>query len=185
MKKKLKIAAFFVVIGMTAITLTSGISKEYRGNGGYKDLVEELYRQAVKQTDNLESIEDGIDKFYKKKNEAVEKYNSFIAYNNRYYEDAKSNAAAITEAATKQKAMDIIQKSEENYQKKMADWKTSIAALNANEKELNDLHALLEIMITAPLIEKYQTTGFPDNSKLKEANSDLLNVIEKIKAITH
>ena len=66
----------------------------------------------------------------------------------------------------------------------MTNWQNTIATLNANEKELTDLHALLEIMIAGTMIEKYQTTGFPDNAKLKEANGDLLKVIEKIKAIT-
>ena len=39
-------------------------------------------------------------------------------------------------------------------------------------------------MTTETMIEKYQTTELPNNAKLKEANGDLLKVIEKIKAIT-
>ena len=184
MKKRIKIAAFVVVIAITAVTLTSGISKEYKSDGGYKDLVEELYDQAVRQNDNLKSIEDDIEKFHKKRNEAIEKYNSFINYNNRYYTDSKSNAATITDAVTKQRANDLIGKSEANYKIKIADWQSSISAFNSSEKELSDLHTLLEIMITEPIIGKYQTTGFPDTTKFKEANDELLNVIDKIKAIT-
>ena len=93
MKKVYRIVAFVVVIAITAVTLTSGIRKDY--NGGGRDLVDELYEQAVKQNDNLESIEDGIGKFYKKREEAIEKYNSFTFYNNRYYTDAKSKVATM------------------------------------------------------------------------------------------
>jgi hypothetical protein len=185
MKKIFKISAFVVIIGITAITLISGTSKENRYDGGYKDLVEELYAQAVKQDKNLESIEDGIQKFYKKKSEALEKYNSFSSYNNRYYTDAKSNAATIADAATKQKANDMISKSEATYKAKLSDWQNTITALNTSEKEMNDLHTLLQIKITIPMIEKYQSTDFPDNARLKEANDDLLKVIEKIKMITN
>jgi hypothetical protein len=184
MKKYYKIAAFVVVIAITAITLTAGISKEGSRYGGGRDLVEELYDQAVKQNNNLEAIEDDIEKFYKDRAEAVEKYNSFVAYNNRYYSDAKSKAATITDAATKQRANDVINKSEAVYKAKIAGWQNTITTLNANEKELNDLHALLKIMVTEPMISKYQTTSFPDDAKLKEANGDLQNVIEKIKTIT-
>jgi hypothetical protein len=184
MNKTNKIAAFVVIITITALTLTSGISKDGIRYGGDRDLVDELYGQAVKQNDKLESIEDDIEKFYKNRNEAIEKYNSFVSYNNRYYSDARSKAATIADAATKQRANDVISKSEAAYNAKTIDWKNVLAALNANEKELNDLHALLKIMITEPMIAKYQATGLPDNAKLKETNSDLLKVIEKIKAIT-
>jgi hypothetical protein len=182
MKKAFRMAVFVLIIGITAVTLTSGISKER--SGGERNLVDELYSQAVKQNDNLGSIEDDIDKFYKKRNDALEKYNSFISYNNRYYSDAKEKAATIAGAATKQRANDIISKSEAGYTAKLTDWQTTIATLNAGVKELTDLHALLKIMITEPMIGKYQTTAFPDNSKLNEANGDLLKVIEKIKTIT-
>ncbi len=184
MKKVYRITAFVMVIAITAIILTSGIKKDYSRSGGGRDLVEELYDQAVKQNDDLESIEDGIEKFYKNRNEAIEKYNSFTSYNNRYYTDARAKAATIADAATKQRAYDLISKSEATYKAKTANWENSIAALNANEKELTNLHALLEIMIANTMIEKYQTSALPDNAKLKEANGDLLKLIEKIKAIT-
>jgi hypothetical protein len=184
MKKNYKIAAFIVAITIIAITLTSGIKKDYSRSGGYKDLVEELYDQAVKQNDNLESIEDGVEKFYKTRTEAIEKYNSYTSYNNRYYTDAKANAAIIIDPATKQRAYDLISKSETAYKAKIANWQNTIAVLNANEKELNDLHVLLEIMIADTMIEKYQNAALPGQTKLKETNADLLKVIEKIKAIT-
>ena len=184
MRKAYKFLAFAAGIAIVIVTLTSGISKEYSG-GGYKDLVEELYDQAVKQNDNLKSIEDGIDKFEKKKEEALAKYNSFTSYNYRYYNDAKAKATTITDATTKQKAIDIISKSEIRYNNKLTEWKLAIAALNTRETELNDLHALLKITITEQMIDKYQTTELPDNSKLKEATNDLPGLIQKIKAITN
>ena len=183
MKKYFKIAAFMLAIIVTALTLTSGVTKESRYGGG-RDLVEELYDQAVKQNDNLKSIEEGIEKFYKNKEDAIEKYNSFTSYNNRYYADAKSKAATIADAATKQKANDIISKSEAAYRTKTADWQNTIAALNANERELNDLHALLQVLITEPIIAKFQNSELPNSAKAKEVNGELLKVIEKIKAIT-
>lgn len=181
MKKYFKIAAFAAAVLLIAITLTSGIDKS---RGGYKDLVEEFYDQAVKQNRTLETIEDDIENFYKKREDAIEKYNSFTSYNNRYYADAKARAATITDATTKQRAGDHINKSETAYRARMASWQSSIATLNNNERELSDLHTLLKIMIATPVIEKYQQNNLPDNSKLNEANADLLKVIEKIKAIT-
>lgn len=181
MKKYFKIAAFAAAVLLIAITLTSGIDKS---RGGYKDLVEEFYDQAVKQNSNLETIEDDIASFNKKREDAIEKYNSFSSYNTRYYTDARANAANIADAAIKQRASDLITKSETAYRARMASWQSSIAALNNNQRELRDLHVLLKIMTATPVIEKYQQSSLPDNNKLNEANADLLKVIEKIKAIT-
>jgi hypothetical protein len=92
-KKYISFALLFVCAISAVLLLSSGISKESRYDGGGRNLVEELYEQAVKQNDNLESIEDDIEKFRKKKYEAVEKYNGFTSYNNRYYTDARETAA--------------------------------------------------------------------------------------------
>ena len=183
MKKYFKLGTFMLTIAIIVITLTSGDIKGSRSGGG-KDLVEELYDQAVKQNDNLKSIEEGIEKFYKNKNEAIEKYNSFTSYNNRYYADAKTKAITIADAVAKQKANDIISKSEAAYRTKTADWQNTISTLNANERELNDLHALLQVFITEPIIAKFQNSELPNSAKAKEMNSELLKVIEKIKVIT-
>jgi hypothetical protein len=181
MKKAFKIAAFAVLVTLTFITLTSGGLKR---DAGYRDMVEELYDQAVKQNDNLESIEEDIEKFGKKKQEALEKYNAYNAYHNRYYQDALSNAAMISDPATKKKADDIIATSEARYKTKIAGWQTTIAALNTGERELRDLHALLKIMISEAIIDKSQNSGLPDSGKAKEATGDIQGIIQKIKAIT-
>ena len=181
MKKFLKPAAFVAVILVTLIVLTSGIDKR---SGGYKDLVDEFYEQAVKQNSNLKSIEEGIDAFYKKREDALEKYNSFTAYNSRYYADARSHANTIPDATTKQRAAELVNKSEAAYLTKLSNWQSSITSLNSKERELKSLHELLKLMIATPVIENYQQNNLPGNSKLNEANGDLQQLVEKIKAIT-
>ncbi|HEX7844949.1 MAG TPA: hypothetical protein VF476_04050 [Chitinophagaceae bacterium] len=184
MRKTYSIAASILIIAASVFMLTAGISKDSRYGGG-RDMVEELYDLSVKQSDNLKSIEDGIGKFYRKRDESLEKYNFFTNQNSQYYTDARAKAATIADAAVKQKATDLINKSETRYLAKLTDWKNHIATLNTKERELKDLHALLKIMSSEPMIEKYQNASFPDNGKLKETNSDLQQLIEKIKAITN
>lgn len=184
MKKVYQTIALIVLVSAAVVTLTSGISKEMRYDGGGRDLVEELYEQAVKQNDNLKAVEDGIERFYKKRQDAEEKFNNYTYYNSRYYSDAKAKAAPVADSTTKQKATDLITKSENRLAAKLAEWKNTIAVMDANERQLRDLHALLKITVTVPMIEKYQADNLPDYSKLKEAGDELRTVIEKIKAIT-
>lgn len=183
MRKTYPLAALAGLLLFVFIVLTSG---DYKGryDGGYKDLVDELYSQAVKQNENLETIEEDIEKFYKKKTEALEKYNSYTAYNNRYYYDARANAASVADSATRQKAYALITKGESRYRTKTAGWQATIASLSKNEMELKDLHTLLKIVVTEPMMEKYQSNNLPEGTKATEANSDLQQLIQKIKAIT-
>lgn len=181
MKKYFKLAALAALVLISVITLTSGIDKR---SGGYKDLVDEFYEQAVKQNSNLKSIEEGITAFYKKREDALEKYNSFTSYNSRYYADARSHTNNIPDAATKQRAAELISKSEAAYLAKLSNWQTSITSLNNKERELKSLHELLKLVITTPVLENYQQNNLPDNSKLNEATGDLQQLIDKIKAIT-
>lgn len=184
MKKLIKLPVLLISTALLITFLTSGISKEKSDGGGYKDLVDELYDQAVKQNDNLQSIEDGIDKFYKKRSDAMEKYNGFTSYNNRYYSDARAKVNSISDSAAKRKANDLISRSEAAYYASLTEWQTIIASLNKKEKEMNDLHTLLKIVITEPVIKKYQDGNMPDNNKLKEAANDLQNIINRIREIT-
>lgn len=188
MKKIFKPLFLTAGIALLLITLSSGTSEipgsPERTNGGYRDMVEELYDQAVKQNDNLKSIEESIDKFEKKKADAMGRYNSFTSYNNRYYTDAKAKAATITDATARKKATDLIAQSEARYNSRLSDWRATITDLAIKEKELDDLHSLLMIVTTEPMISKYQSTELPDSQKLKDAANDLPGIIERIKAIT-
>lgn len=183
MRKTFPLAALAGLLFIFFIVLTSGDLKN-RYDGGYKDMVEELYSQAVKQNEKLETIEEDIEKFYKKKSEALEKYNSYTAYNNRYYADARAHAAGIADTANRQKANALVAKAENHYKEKIAGWQTTITSLNKKEQELKDLHTLLKIVVTEPMMEKYQNNNLPESSKANEANGDLQQLIQKIKAIT-
>ncbi len=146
--------------------------------------MEELYDQAVKQNDNLKSIEEDISKFYKKKIDALEMYNSYTYYNTRYYSDARAKTGQIKDATIKQRATEQLNQSETAYNTRIASWQKTIADMNTKENELDDLQILLKIVTTRPMIEKYQSRELPGSGKPKEANDKLLRLIERIKTLT-
>jgi hypothetical protein len=182
-RKVIKFILAFAAIAVLIITLQSNsIRKDY--GGGDRDVVEQLYQVEVKNNSNLSDIEDGIEAFYKKKKDAYAAYNTFTNFNTNYYIDAKRKANTINDATTKQKALDILTKSETAYFAKMTEWNATIATLNANEKELYNLHSLLKITVTEPVVAAYQTKELPDNKAATAVNTELTKIIEKIKVIT-
>jgi len=182
MKRMFKLSAYALIFALTVLTLTSGITKERSGGRG--NLVDELYNQAERQNSTLGNIADDIERFYKKKADALEKYNSFSAYHNHYYTDAKFNITLINDSTIKQKAANILKASETAYRNKLIDWQNTIAALYKNEQELKDLQELLKIMTTVPIVEKTQNSDLPSSDNIKQAQADLQKVIQKIKEIT-
>lgn len=184
MKKNILILSTILIGLFTIILLSSGTSKESRYEGGGTDLVQELYDQAVKQNEQLQYLQESISKFYKKKNEALEKYNSFTSYNSRYYSDARQKMEQLTDTLSKKKAMTLISNSESNYRKSLSDWQNRISSLNAKEKELVNLQSLLQIMISESMIAKYQSGNFPDNTRFREAAADIESIINRLKTLT-
>jgi hypothetical protein len=182
MKRLFKIAAYVFVFALTVITLSSGVTKERSGGRG--NLVDELYNQAERQNSTLESIANDIERFYKKETDALEKYNEFTAYHNHYYTDAKFSITAVNDSIIKQKAANVIKTSETAYRAKLVDWQNTIATLYKQEQELKDLQQLLKIMTTVPVVEKAQNSDLPSSENIKQAQTDLLKVIQKIKEIT-
>ncbi len=184
MKKKILIPTSFLAAVFAIILLSSGTSKESRYDGGGNDLVHELYDQAVKQNDDLQDLQESISKFYKKKNEALEKYNSYTNYNTRYYSDARQKMEQITDSVSKKKAIALISNSEKNYRNSLSDWQNRINMMNAKERELTNLHSLLQIMVSETMIVKYQSGNFPDNTRYKEAAAEIESIISRLKTLT-
>lgn len=184
MKKNILILSSCMTAVFTIILLCSGTSKESRYDGGGNDLVQELYDQAVKQNNDLQDLQESIGKFYKKKNEALEKYNSYTNYNTRYYSDARQKMEQITDSVSKKKAIALISNSEKNYRNSLSDWQNRINMMNAKERELTNLHSLLQIMVSETMIVKYQSGNFPDNTRYKEAAAEIESIISRLKTLT-
>jgi uncharacterized protein YjaG (DUF416 family) len=180
MKKKFLQIALACFIGIMAITLfSSNKTKEsnYR-DGGYGNLVDELYDKAVDKNSSLQDIESSIKKYYDKKETALRDFKKYDYYNTKFYVDAKSKLANIIDTASKEKARKLIAVSEANYLSKVARFHNEITSLEKNERLLNSVHELFKIAISTPVIEKYQTTDFPSINELQSLDNDLKNIIE-------
>ncbi len=182
MKKKFLQITLLGLIGIVAITIfSSNKTKEsnYR-DGGSGNLVDELYDKAVDKSDALAAIEANIKKYHDKKVAAIKDFQKFDYYNTRFYTDANGKLSNIKDTTIREKAKKIITISETNYIAKVALFNNQIAAIEKKEALLNNLHELLKISITTPIIEKYQSTDLPNSNDLQGVDNDLKNIIDVI-----
>lgn len=147
--------------------------KSYSRSG---DLTEELYQELVGKTPALKKLEDDLDAFRPKPNELNDKFNQFDSKSNSFYSSANYKATAITDSVLRKKIISIIMTSNKKYTSKTAELNSLLKQISNNGATLNDHHSVLKIVLTLPIIEKYQDDNKPNKKEFK----DLINQQEKL-----
>jgi len=148
--------------------------KSYSRSG---DLTEELYQELVDKTPQLKKFEDDLAAFRPKPNDLIsEKFNQYESKSNNYYSSANYKATAISDSLLRIKIIALITTSGKKYTSKTAEINSLIKLISKNGSTLNDQHTILKIVLTLPLIEKYQDDNKPNKKEFK----DLINEQEKL-----
>lgn len=147
--------------------------KSYSRSG---DLTEELYQELVGKTPALKKLEDDLEAFIPKPNDLKDKFNQYDNKSNTYYSSANHKAAAISDSLLKQKIISLIMKSNNKYSAKTTELYSLLKQISKHDATLHDHHSVLKIVLTLPMIEKYQDDNKPNNKEFK----DLINQQEKL-----
>jgi predicted transcriptional regulator len=138
--------------------------KSYNRSG---DLTEVLYQELVEKTPALKKLEDNLDAFSSKPNELIYNFNRFDSKSTSYYCSANNLAMEISDSLLRMKIVSLIANSSSQYAAKTANLNSLIEQFNKNGATLNDYHTVLKIVLTIPLIEKYQDDNMLDNKEFK------------------
>lgn len=147
--------------------------KSYSRSG---DLTEELYQELVGKTPSLKKLEDDLDAFIPKPNDLKDKFNQYDSKSNSYYNSANYKATAISDSLLKKKIISLIMTSNNKYSAKTAELNSLLKQISKDGATLNDHHSVLKIVLTLPMIEKYQDDNKPNKKDFK----DLINQQEKL-----
>ncbi|WP_456315677.1 hypothetical protein [Pseudomonas shirazensis] len=148
----------------------------YRSNN---DLSEELYQELVSKNIELKKLENELEDFNTR-----DTLNIFYNHNGKsedYYNSANSYANSIKDSILKNKIINLLNKSKEKYNKEATELNQLIKTIYQKERDISDYHSALKIVLTIPLIEKYQNENLPEKSPFEKIilNQNLL--LEKIK----
>ena len=147
--------------------------KSYSRSG---DLTEELYQELVGKTPALKKLEDDLDVFIPKPNDLKDKFNQYDSKSHSYYNSANYKATAISDSLLKKKIISLIMTSNNKYSAKTAELNMLLKQISKDGATLNDHHSVLKIVLTLPMIEKYQDDNMPNKKEFK----DLINQQEKL-----
>jgi hypothetical protein len=147
-----------------------------------RDLVDDLYREQLGKRPDLKEIEELIEK---RKEEKIEAANDFESYNGKieeYYTSANMHLQGISDSLLKTKMLIIMNESNKKYQNKSTSLKEFAAQIKNQSLSITDYHEALKVIVTIPIIEKYQNDNRPNDSiyrNISHNQKDLLGKMRK------
>jgi hypothetical protein len=82
-----------------------------------------------------------------------------------FYRSGKNLSEIVTDSTLKKKLTAILEDSEKRYRSKNRNLNNLVKVIEQNEISIKDYHTLLKLMVTIPIIEKYQDQQLQDVTK--------------------
>lgn len=158
------------------------IIKEY-SRSGY-DLVEELYAGLIAESPELKKLEKDLDAFGSKWGDATKKFNKFTSKSTNYYQSADLKANTITDSLLKKKILTHTASSKNQYAHKTAELNSLQDQIRKNDGSIKDHYIALKIILTLPIIQKYQTENLPDNKEFMGLIKQQEKLIQRMDSLT-
>jgi hypothetical protein len=135
------------------------VSSIYKKRSG--DLVEALYDELVSGSAELTQLELAIKDLKKQTPDSLKGYKTFNQHNNVFYDLAGKKVNTMTDSVLRKKMLLLINHSRKQYTDSIARLKELDSLINRRTNTLNDLHTILKLVKTLPLIEDFQKTNRP------------------------
>lgn len=148
------------------------------------DIVEELYSELVEHTPELKKLESDLALLNEKRLDTLEVFDLYNGKSNNYYSSANYKSSSIKDSILRKKIMKIIALSHSNYADKTKDLTALIEQISKNKTSLNDHHEVMKIMLTLPVIEKYQNENKPASEPFKKIIKEQEKLLQHIDSIT-
>jgi len=147
------------------------------------NLVDDLYKELVDKSPALNKIEEDLESLAPKANKVNSGFNEYDLKSKNYYSAANNKAGYITDSLLRNSIKEIIEKSKNQYANNSAGLNALLKQISQNGTSLHDHHEALKIVMTLPVIEKYQKENFPDADNYKELVKEQEKLIEQMDSI--
>lgn len=134
---------------------------------GYGDLVQSLYAELAEKTPELKALEEKIQALSGSKDDSLSAFAGFDAKNRTYFTSANSHAGQIKDSVLREKTTALITAALSKYTALSSRHDSVVNYINQQETSLSDLHQVLKIVRTLPLIEQYQKSNLPPTKSLE------------------
>jgi len=133
---------------------------------GYDDIIESLYKELVDKNPELKDLETRLDALAANKSDSTEQFNEYNGKNYSYYNSADNHLKQINDSTLRKKMKTLISSSLTKYNSKIYRHTELLKSIDKKTMTLDDLHEMLMITTTLPLIEKYQNNNLPTTKSI-------------------
>jgi hypothetical protein len=144
-----------------------GSSYEIVSKRGYDDLVESLYSELVSKNIDLKKLEGKIDELNTSKKDTTNSFDKFNEKNQSYFSAANTHIGEIKDSLLREKMRNLIANNLTKYNARIAKHNELLKIIETKNVTIADLHNILKIVKTLPLIEKYQNENLPGTKALE------------------
>lgn len=148
------------------------------------NLVDDLYSELAEKTPELKKLETELEAFQETPSETQNIFQNYDGKSNRFYENATGFANQITDSLSKKRILAFIKKSNEKYDSESKELKELVKQISNSQNSIQDNHNILKIVLTIPLIEKYQKENLPKKNEFLEIIAKQKALNKKIKQKT-
>lgn len=145
-------------------------------------LSEEIYQELVSNSIELKKLENELDNFNPK--DTLDLFNNYDQKSDDYYSSANNQANSIRDSILKNKILSLLKNSNDKYDKSTTELNQLLKTIYQKNRDIADYHTALKIILTIPVIEKYQNDNIPQKSPFEKVIETQNSLIEKVKKNT-
>jgi hypothetical protein len=150
----------------------------------HDDIVEGLYNELAEKTPELKQLEDQIDNLRSSEGDSTDSFVNYNVKNESYFNSADHHAGNIKDSVLRGKIKLLIANSVTKYNSSISLHNDLLKSIATKDLTLRDLHVVLKITRTLPVIGKYQKDNLPSTESLKGFSKALDKTIKYADTLT-
>jgi hypothetical protein len=128
--------------------------------------VETLYTELTDKTPELKQLENKIEDLSKSETDSAKSFDNYNLKNQSYYNSTNRYIEQIKDSLLRGKIKALIANSLKNYNSSTSQHNVLLKSIETKNLTLSDLHTILKITKTLPIIEKFQKENLPTTKSL-------------------
>lgn len=144
------------------------------------NLVNDIYADQLKQHPELQKLEDLIRHFDDGVSDSLKQFRGYARKSESYYGSAKELLSNIKDTVLRAHFKEIIDQSQHKYKDTINQFSVLINHIDSNRIKVEDYRQALKLVVTLPIIERYQFESLPD----LKSTANLANEAQSLKAKT-
>ncbi|MBO9592804.1 MAG: hypothetical protein J7599_07830 [Niabella sp.] len=123
---------------------------------GPDDLIESLYGELAEKDAGLKQLEAALDALNQSKDDSTRSFHQFDAKSQSYYKAADQHINRVSDSLLKDKVKKLVEEHLAKYNAITEKHQELLKAIDAKTTKLADLHTVLKVVKTLPVIATYQ-----------------------------